>query len=588
VSATTPSTSTSSITPWRVAAIGAVALLAVGIGVAAGSFLLGSRSGALGVGASYVPADAPLYVELRIEPSAAQDASLREFLANFPPIEGVDLERPLFEQLGETFDEMLAGEATVELSWSEDVEPWFDGRMAIGVAEIPLEALDEPMDPMTAPPVPEMVVVLGVTDPDAATATIERLMAEMPEGPSFSETEHGDVTIHSSSEGGGGAYAVTDDALLLGPDAVAIERALDQHAAPATSLAEAQALGELTAELPSDWLAFVAYDMTELMAASWQQMGDLSPEMTEAFRALVENQSLRGAMAMTAGGDRLTMEVVADAPTGPFAPTNAERGLADEVPADVLYYAEGGNIGAALAAMVGPMKDAVASAPDGEEQLAMVEAALGGDLEELVSWIGDGAVAVGWDGSELFGGTVLIPTDPDAAARRLDQLATFASLAALDPASGISVAEREVAGQTVTTITWEDSGGSEPIDPMLPAPTGVVVEFTVTDDRALIGLGDAFVERVLTLDGGSLADEARFSDAVDELGGPANAGVTWLDLAGVRAAVDGAMGPMLDAADPEGSYEADLQPWLEPLDRIVSVASLESDLLVQRSALLVE
>ena len=78
-----------SITGWRLAAIGLVGALAVGIGVAAGATLLNQRGGgALGAAAAYVPADAPFYVEVRLEPSAEQDAALRELLGTLPADRG--------------------------------------------------------------------------------------------------------------------------------------------------------------------------------------------------------------------------------------------------------------------------------------------------------------------------------------------------------------------------------------------------------------------------------------------------------------------------------------------------------------------
>jgi hypothetical protein len=44
----------------------------------------------------------------------------------------------------------------------------------------------------------------------------------------------------------------------------------------------------------------------------------------------------------------------------------------------------------------------------------------------------------------------------------------------------------------------------------------------------------------------------------------------------------------LGVMDPEGLFEREIEPWLLPLDRMVSVTVLEGDLLVSRSALLVE
>ena len=573
---------TPGLSAWRVAVIGLVAALSVGIGLAAGSFLLESRAtGALGASAAYVPADAPIYVELRLQPSAGQDAALRELLGRFPAIDGVDLDRPLYEQLVEMIDEQLAAEAEVGVSWADDVAPWFDGRVAFGVTDLPLEAFAVPLDPLAEPPMPGMVAVIGVSDAAAARSSIERILAEQPDIESTA-TEHLGVTIHALV-GDDGAYAVTEDALLFAPSAADITAALDTAADPDARLADDATVASMAAGLPDDWLAFATFDFTEIMAASFAQSG--GGAAADAFSSLLENQPMRGAMAMTASGDRFAFDGVSEAPTGAFAVENADRGLAGEVPSDALYFADANNLGPALAALTESIKAAAEEDPAMAEQIATAESALGADLEEMVSWIGDGALVAGWDGSEPYAGLVLVPTDVDAAERRIGQLVTFAGLATMDPASGISVDETEVAGETVTTIRWQDpnAAGMEG----MPVPTGISLQVTVTDDRAIIGLGEAFVGRVLELgEADSLAAQPRYADAVAELGPTSNAGVAWMDLAGTRTAIETALAPMLEMMDPDGAYESVVQPWLVPLDRMVSVSVLDGELLVQRSALL--
>lgn len=571
-------TTTASAPAWRIAVIGLVAVLAAGIGLALGGFLLTNRSaGVVGGGAEYVPASAPFYFEMRLEPSTDQDGALRELLGRFPEIEGVDLDRPLYEQMTERLDEMLADE-DADVSWSRDVAPWFDGHIGLAVMDIPLEELAE--DPM-----PSMVIMLGVTDATAAEASIERLIAEMGTT-TFTDEVHDGVTIRVSDDEG--AYALTDDQLLVAPAAADIVTALDAHAAGSTTLAEVGEITRLTDALPSDWLAFGVYDFTDIMAAAIAEGQGQSPAMAEAFADLLEHQPLRGAMAVTAAGDRMAVDVATDPPTGPFTVENEERGLAAEVPADTLYYAEAGNLGLTLAAVIEPIKEAAASVPDGEEQVAMIEAALGADLEELVSWIDDGAVSIGFDGSQPYGGMVLVPNDMAAAERRLSQLISFAGLAALDPSSGISVEEGEVGSVNVTTIRWEDPNAMPP-DPMLPIPTGLVMQVAVTDDRALIGLGEDFVGRVLGLDpSDALASVARYSDAIDDLGGATNTGVAWMDLTGVREAIETALAAEIESMDTAGFYLTEIRPWLLPLDRIVGVSRLEGDVHLQRSVLLIE
>lgn len=572
------STTTAASPAWRIGVVGLVAILAVGIGVALGSFLLTTRTTAVGGGASYVPASAPFYFEMRLEPSADQDGALRQLLGRFPPIEGVDLDQPLYAQLTEQLDEMLADE-DVDVSWSADVAPWFDGHVGLAVMDIPLDALADD-------PIPSMVVLVGVSDSPAAAVSIERLITESDGETTFSEQVHDGVTIRVA--GDEGAYALTDDQLLIAPSAADIIVALDAHDTGTTTLAEVGEITRLTDALPSDWLAFGVYDLTDLMATTIAEGETQSPAMVEAFAALLEHQPLRGAMAFTAGGDRLAVDVATDLPTGPFAVTNEDRGLAAEVPADTLYYAEAGNLGLTLSAVIEPMKEAAASVPEGAEQVAMIEAALGADLEELVSWIDDGAVSIGFDGSQPYGGMVLVPNDMAAAERRLSQLISFASLAGLDPSSGVSTETSEIGSVSVTTIRWEDPNALPP-DPMLPIPTGVAVQIAVTDDRALIGLGETFVGRVLELDSGDgLASVARYSDAVTELGGATNTGLAWMDLTGIREAIETAFATEIESMDAAGFSMTEIRPWLMPLDRIVGISRLEGDLHLQRSVLLIE
>lgn len=574
--------STAAMPAWKLLVIGAVGLLGAGVGLALGIFLLGG-SPALGAGASYVPADAPFYVEMRLEPSAAQDEALRELLGHFPAIDGLDPDEPIFGQLTEHLDGML-NEEGAGISWAEDVAPWFDGRVALAVIDIPASAMSpDPTDPMAVPDVP-VLFLAGVTDPATARDSIQRIIDGAEGSPTFIAEQHAGVTIHVSADV---AYAVTDDQLLVALTAADVRAAIDTRASGSGTMADVDEITRLTETLPSDWLAFVFFDLRDLVADAFAELSGEAPETAAAFEELLSQQSLRGAMTITAGGDRLAVDSAGDPPTGPFAPTNADRGFAAEVPADTLYFSEAGNLGATLAAVIGPMKEAFAAEPELGEGITTAEMALGADLEELVAWIGEGAVAIGWDGAEPYGGLVLVPLDVDEARDRLGQLATFATLAALDPSTGLSVSEREIGDVEVTTIRWEDPNAMP--DPMFPAPPAIVVEYALIDDRALIGFGDAFVERVLGLDAAdSLASEPRFADAVDELGGSNNAGVTWLDLAGAREALEDALLPMAQAFGVGPEYETDIQPWLLPLDRWVAVTRLEGDVLIQRAALLVE
>ena len=576
--------------PLQWIAVGATVVLAAGIGLVAGVFLLSPRSAGLGPAAAYVPADAAFYVEWRAIPSESQDAALREILARFP-IPGFDADRPLVDQLSEMLDEELASEG-LDVSWSEDVAPWFDGRVAIAITDT--AALDAPTDPMEEPTDPTheqgdlpsgVLLLLGVGDQDTARAAVERLIdASGASAPT--STEHGGVTIWTlADEETRGSYAITSDALVVGGSVEDVAAAIDRRDDGSGGLDANEEIGRLAAALPQDWLLLAVANGEAMLAQAGADLEEQAPEMAALFE-LMGDQALTSVTAISASEDRVIVDAASTAPSGDFAVENSERGLAGQVPADALFFADGGNVGPPLARFVEALRAALGDAPEVSDGVEQLEAALGSELHELVAWIDDAAIVGGWDGEQPYGGLILIPSDADEARRRIDSLLTVARVATLDSNSGITISEETVGGATVTTLGFEIPGVG--LDSGAFAPR-LALEVAVSDARVLIGIGDRFVPAVLDLDpSASLGVDERYAATIADLGGDENVATAWVDLAGIREAVEGA----LDGAGLlEGGvvdYEADVQPWLLPLDRMASVSRLEGDLLIQHAVLVVE
>jgi hypothetical protein len=232
------------------------------------------------------------------------------------------------------------------------------------------------------------------------------------------------------------------------------------------------------------------------------------------------------------------------------------------------------------------LKAAVGDTPEVSEGIDQLEAALGADLADLVAWIDDAAMVAGWDGEQPYGGLILIPSDASEARRRIDALLTVARLASLDPSSGISLSEETVSGVEVTMIRFEPSELG--LDAGVPAPV-LALQVAISDARVVIGIGERFVPAVLALDPTeSLGADERYAATVADLGGDDNVATAWVDLTGIREAVETSLTDLglLEAAGFD--YEADVQPWLLPLDRVGSVTRLEGDILIQRAVLIVE
>ncbi|MGH2456054.1 MAG: DUF3352 domain-containing protein [Candidatus Limnocylindria bacterium] len=564
----------------RVAVIGAVVLLAAAIGAVLGVMVVPARGAGLGPSAAYVPADTVIYLEARLDLPGAQRDNLRAILDRFPAL---DADLILSATLADTLDDLLA-EGRLPLDYSGDVAPWFTGRVAMAVLDYPLNA-----DPMTMQ-LPSTLVMLGSRSQADADDLAGQLRQELEAGgAAFTSSQHRGTTIWALDlepapfvplADLGFAYAVTPDQLLLATRSQAIATALDVQAGDGGSLEGRQEVRDLAARLPDQWTAVLTVDSAAMLAELQAELERSQPMLAQALAASMASVPDLMVGTVAFDGDAVLLDGASDLPGGPLTPANGLRSLAEQVPGDAVLFSDGGELGAGLEAMVTSLKATLAVGPAAAEQLEQldqVEAALGAELEEFVSWVGDGAIVAGWDGTQPYLGLVLGTDDPQAAARRLDQLRALARLAELDPGRTITVTTEDVGGTEVTSIRigmGALTGEFGPVDE-------VVLEYAVRDNGALVGVGDGFVRPSLALDpDDSLAASARFRSAVERFGAADNAGTFFVDLVALREGVVSAL-----PAEALLGYRADLEPNLEPFDFMAGVSRVEGDALVSRFGL---
>ena len=581
----------STVPRWRLAVMGAVAALAVGIGVVLGAFLVTERSGLDGA-ASYVPPDAVAFMEVDLSLPGTQRQHLRALLERFP---GADADLLLTDELAGALDDVLAKSQT-PVDYSTNIAPWFTGSMSLALFDYQLGAGADPASGLVAGRVPAMAAFFGSRDPVAAAAVAETLRDEMTStsGMGFSSSEHAGVTIWSLEidpsaseqiENAEFAYAVTDDQLILATGADEVTTALDTHGGN-SSLATRSELQDLSSRLPAERVGFMAFDVKAMYAGMRDSLSSAAPEMMQAFDEIAATLPGLSVAAVGFEDDAFHIDAATPNVAEPLTVENTARTLAERVPGDALFYADGSNLGAALSSSIRSMKVAIGAAPgstDALAQLDQVESALGTELEEYFSWIGNGAAVAGWDGTQPYFGLLLQADDPEAASQRLDQLRSLLQLAIRTNPSGITVEQRDVGGVEVTAIrvdpagsagSWGMLGGSE-----------AIVEYALDGDTVLLGAGDTFVEASLNVDPAqSLAANERYTRAVQRFGGTDNASVLFLDLAGIREAVLAAV-PADALADPAATP---VIANLEPLDYVVMVAREDGGLVVTRFGLVVE
>ncbi len=552
---------------WIIAAVVAVLIVAAGIGVVAGLGLNARRTGgSAAAAASYVPADATVYYELRLDLPGDQRASFEQLLGHFPSDAATTL-------LTGKLDELLDGPSPAPSGprYSTDVKPWFDGSLAAAMIGYPTVGSANPLASM-----PKVLVFAGVRDETAANAAFDRFRAESGLS-DVTSTTHDGATIWtakapSSSTGAPSvslSWTVTADEVVMGTASDLVANALDVHAGSAASLAARQEFRDGLARLPADRVMTYSIDTAPILAEVRSALASAMPSAGPVVDAIGAGapQFIVGSARIQ--GDRLVSDVTAALPSGSTL-ANRDAGLAAAAPADALVFSESHDVGASLARGVDAMQQ-IAGRAMGSGQLDQLSSILGGDLSSFVSWMGDAAIVAGETGSQPYAGLIITPTDGHEARVRLLQLQGLLQLGA-GGGPGVTVTDADHNGTTITTIVFKDV----PAD----AAWAGTIQYAATDSRVVIGTGTSFVARVLDMKpSDSLAAQARFKAGLDAVGGARNTGLTWVDLAGIRSAVESARGTAVPAG---------VEQWIAPFDYLAGAGKVDAGRLEGHAVLVVK
>ena len=316
----------------RLAIIGAVVVLAIAIGAVLGAVLVSGQGGGLSRAAAYVPGDAVLYAEMRLDLPGDQRANLRAILDRFPAVNADDV---LTDALAETLDGALA-DGGAPFDYSSDIAPWFDGTMAIAMLDYP--STSDPMEMR----LPGFVALFGVRDASGATQLADKVRSSLEaDGAGFTSADHGGVTVWSLTvdmtsatmpmAGMGFAYAVADDQLILGSGASPVESALDT-ASGNSGLASADEIGTLLSALPADRIGVSVVNSAAMMAQMRAELEATQPEVAAALAPYLDSVPPISVGAVSLAADALVFDGVSDIPDGPMAPANSTRDVATLVP----------------------------------------------------------------------------------------------------------------------------------------------------------------------------------------------------------------------------------------------------------------
>lgn len=541
---------------WIVALLATALVVATGVGLA--MLATGSRTTAA-QGPTFLPPDTMVYMETRLDLPGDQRDNLIAFMGKFPGF----ADPAAFDlKVNDTLDRLTRESTQGEYSYAADIEPWFDGEMAIGITELPEMPTVDGGDVIDVEEVPNFVGSLSVADRAALDAFLVRLRADATEA-TFVETAHGDVTIvtyqdHATPDPSF-AYAVTDESLLFAAQPADLIAALDVRSGAQPSLASAAEFQERFAGLPSERLGALYLELSGYRQVLESQLS----EVDETTRAMIGDSldQLPDSVAATlrVEGDRMVADMVWSGPDGATTPTARSTSLAARMPSTSAFYLESRDVGQTIqTAVEQAMEQFGVMLPD--SQVDQVEDFLGSPVEDFLLWIEDTAVSVALDGEQVTLGIAATVTDETIAAQRVERLTTAIRAASAFGAVPFEIEESDVAGALITTIELVN----DPLLPLPDVPFEPSLSYGIHDGIFYLGVGDFVSDAIQRGESDSLAGNAAFSTALEAAGGTTNTGVLYLDIASIRS-----FGERMVPDAERAEYDLEAKPYLEALDRFI-------------------
>jgi hypothetical protein len=501
----------------------------------------------------YIPDDAAIVAELRLDLPGDQMQKAGNLLAHFPGF----LDQALLpDKLDEAFSRMVTEASDGTADYRTDIKPWLNGPAFIGL--IAPEAGPGALQGLD-PKAQLRHAVLSATTNGAVSC--ETTFA----GQSVSHRQHGAFDLTISADGAFACVVDGRQALLGDPETVGL--ALDAKAA-GTGMDRSDRYRAARAALGGDRIATVFVNGAAVADLMPQASGLPIPAL-DLFAPAVPDWTMAG---VRAEDDALVVDTVAaPAPAVPAASAAASAGsllplpathpsvIAGLVPADTLLLVENQGAGIGIQNVLARMR----SVPELSAPMSMLDGA--GGAGPLVGWIDDAGVAVSLSGQDPRIAAILVAADEAAAKARVTQLTGLLSLAALQ--GGATLETSEVAGVTITTVSIADLGalvpsGSVPGAGEIPSTGAISFSIAGHGRSVLIGSSPAAVAGILGVQPGqSLADQAAFKLA------------TQRGLSGSRTSVYAAAGSAVDlvktflSADDQAEWN-EYAPYLEPIEAV--------------------
>lgn len=511
----------------------ALGVAGVAIVAAVGAMLVFSKPAtpeALG----YIPGDAAMVMEVRMDLPGDQMQNVGNLLAHFP---GFQDQSTLAQKIDLALSRLVESAPGSSVDYETEVKPIISGPMFIGIRSF--EDLETSAEPKN-------MVVVATTTGTVSCSTVfkgETPTVEMYNG------------LQLSTGSGGDAACAIDGRFFIVGDPAGVKGAIDTRKGGTGLDKSARYLAARTA-LGLDRVATMYLDGTSVAkampaASPALPIGDLASSVPEWVMA-----------GLRAENDAMVMDIVlAAAPNATVDPSMRTYppvhpvALTAFAPADALVFVEAQGAGVTLHNLVQQLGS--------NEMLgeALKQLDSFGGLDGLVGWIDDVGVVVLRDGDSPAGGVIAVAKDAATASEKVTALKTVLGLGALG--GDIEVTTSTVEGVEVTTLRIPDAGS------LTGTPTGGVampldLSIAAKDKFVIVGIGKDVMSKLLGVKAGaSLAEDAAFKRALAR--GLANPQVVIYVAAG--ATIDWAEAMAAAAGQPV--IPTDAKAYLDPLEGFI-------------------
>lgn len=521
---------------------------AIALGVA--GFTVASAIGALlllGSSASpealrYIPSEAAVVVEVRMDLPGDQMQNLGNLLARFP---GFADQSTLGDKIDEAMTKLVSGASDGKTDYRTTVKPWVNGPLFVGLLAPAGGLAGDGREAM----------VLSATTNGAVTCE------SVFEGEAVTRETYLNLELVLGDRGT--AACVLDGRQALFGDPSTVRKALDAKAA-GTGMDRSAGYKSARTALGADRLATVYANGTALQGLM-PAPDSLGVPGLDGLTGALPAWMIGG---VRAEDDAMVVDmIVAPSPasaTGPsFLPMPAGHAsvIAPMLPADTLAYVEIQGAGVGLQNLLTQL----GSMPELAAVLQVLDGV--GGAGELVGWVEDAGISVSMQDDSPNVALLLIATDEATATSTVTSLQSVLALAGLG--GGVDVVETTVSGVAVTTITITDLGamvppGSVPGLGEIPVTGPISFSIAANGRAVLLTFGETAMSAILNVaDGSSLVDQAAYKQAGAH--GLANSQFAiYLAAGSTLDAVKGFVPPAELAA-----FETEVGPYLDPLEAVL-------------------